>query len=215
MCAFIDIILNMVGSLLSVAAERLVKTVWDNLLFWRLFSLALLAAIISALLLKQKIVSVLRKEDIVNHDRDCFRHLDSIMNERRLNDFLSEVDASHRYWVPRNCSSPNQVLFRLVIHYEEQSNKFNIRKLDKVCNKLLITVDEFTTFISRNFFVEDPVTEAGHEMVLRSEWTIDRGATQEQIRRYAEVARRLEKYVDELRRDYRIFRKAVRTTLFI
>ena len=186
---------------------------WDSVFLWRTLALVLLSVVVGLVVFRKRIITMMSKEEMLEHDRNIFTNAASLLAERHLINFFDTLLSDHSYTL-----SDVRPIDKLILFYEEIQNRYLNNKLNKATDNLVLAIDKVRSFVSLNFFVY-PEGQTGENLRLcmYPEFNIDRGGatSKEKMRKYDEWRDQLEDIVKDARTKYDIYRQTVKKKLFI
>lgn len=155
-----------------------------------------------------------RMDDRMAHDASQFYEADSIMPERDLIDFLTQLQSDDSYF-----SSRRQSLDRFTDFVSETGNGFLNEDLANSRSTLVETLEALSLFLSTHFFVwpERIVLDGDFRLCLYPDLNIDRNCSGdlEESRRYWKFQEQLDACVRSVREAFKQYRLTVKTVLLI
>jgi len=173
---------------------------WSNIEFWRISTLALLSLLLLIYSFKNKIIKLYSKSSLVSHDSNIYSQFDNILPERKLNEILDRLNCN------QSIHDENDYKFIIYLrNYEEESNKYIIRKIEKAHKNFANTLLKLKNFMIISFFV----IQNDYEYYMLPELKYNNP------KRYLAKYNELLIYIYEVEKSYKRYRKIIKERLLI
>jgi len=186
---------------------------WTSIWFWRSLSFILLGVIAALFIFKENIQRWLLRGDAVKHDKELFKLLDLVMNERKLLDILKHLEEKNFY----NIRS-GEYIDKFRVYLGEESRQYIVPKLKKSALLLAEAINALRDFIDKNFILF-PDAENSQECTERMypNPNIDGGGNAEKKdgSKFLDFKDELAEKINLVKKQYQRYRGSVKQILHV
>jgi len=186
---------------------------WGSLLFWRTLSLILVTLLALSFIYRNKLKEFLFNARMQEHDKRIFDMSSETLPERRLIDFLDELESDDSYW-----SNDFRCIQGFLEFFRESGNQYKIKEINKKAKELLIDLKRLATFLGLQFFVHPGGQQPPNiRLCLHPEMNIDRAVyvSPENRLKYDKIQDELYDKCKKVRKKYQSYRESVKSRLYI
>jgi hypothetical protein len=155
-----------------------------------------------------------RADAIRGHEHRLFTQGDELLSEKRLTQFLDELESDDSYFL-----SKARQIDEFRIFFSETGNQFVDQGLAKHLAALLESLDALLVFVARNFFVYPDRQDYKNDqrLCMYPELNIDRKGTgsDESMTRYNKLQESLGAATTKARAAYSSYRAAIKQNLLV
>lgn len=196
---------------LQQSLEPFLAPLWASTTLWRMTTLFLLLALATVITFRSRLIPLLMSDRTKEHDEEVFARSNAKLPEAQFMDFLDDLLGDHKYF-----DGQSRRLYEFVELFREEGNQYLNSDLRKKSVALRDTLAELQTFIVTHFFLHPPNQElVNSRFCMYPDLNIDRGGdwSEDGARRYGARAKELSEIGDRAERQYREYRKAVKSRL--
>jgi len=186
---------------------------WASLLFWRTLSLIFITLLVLSFIYRNRLKEFLFSTMTQEHDRKIFDMSSEILRERRLIDFLDDLESDDSYW-----SNDFRCIQGFLEFFRESGNQYKIKEINKKAKEFLIDLKQLATFLGLQFFVHPAGQQPPNiRLCLHPEMNIDRAGyvSPENRVKYGRLQDELYKKCSKVREKYQNYRESVKSKLSI
>lgn len=181
---------------------------WNSIELWRNACFILLVLFGLIYLFRQKLIKLVSRKDMIEHDKKVFVRSNEILSERKVLDALEILEGFYRYG--DNYLLNSEVFCRF---FEEEGNSYLNKNLKNSSKDLILSISKLNSFIAKHFFLESR-SQPGPNFTfeLFPEDIDERGRKSE---RYLEAEKQLPNLTKSVRISYSKYRKLIKELLLM
>jgi hypothetical protein len=176
------------------------KGLWDSISFWRIMTLGIITI---SFLFKKQLKKLFLKPNRIEHDKTIFKRSDNVMNEGYLLNLLDVVGTYYGY-----SSNSWRSLDLFSMFFQETSNQYLMKKLQKVSLKLVSSLNSLSTFCALQFFHQE-----GNLDYLKLQPEIQFSLESEKEMQFQQLTQELDKLIELAEKDYEKYRVLIKKEL--
>ena len=192
--------MNIFEKILDSILNDMLITIWDSILFWKIFCFVIILLLI--ILFKFKNTLLLRIK-IIDHDKKIFNESDMILNEQEITDFLSKIE----YRVI-NEDKEGFFFLEFLDFFDQVSNQYLNRKIKKSLQLLHQRFDKMHRFIGSHFM--DKVGQSSERLFFEPD--LKNNFPRDEYDKYFEEMIDLR---NETNKAYKDYRAVIKKKLFL
>jgi len=181
------------------------ESLWDSVSFWRIMTLGIITVLAISILFRKQLRTPFLKPNRIEHDKTIFKRSNNVMNERYLLNLLDELGTNYGY-----SSSSWRSLDLFCGFFEETSNQYLMKKLQKVSLNLVSSLNSMRTFCALQFF-----HQKGSSDYLELQPEIHFSPEPEKEIQFQQLAQELGKLIEVTEKDYKKYRELIKKELNI
>lgn len=187
---------------LDIAIEKVVDSIWDNIVLWRSISLILILEVTAILTRRDLLFQWLFQSRYREHDLGKFADSNKIMDEQVFMGYIETLYHAKTLYMSVNDRIDDWSSF-----VSRKENEYLTRSIRKKVDLLLHTILDIGSFTSKHFFTP---TRGNPDRVSLYP---DPKKTQEERARYEKYEKELDELVRKASCAYREYRGAVKNCL--